>query len=71
MCESDFNLGHFYWSSADFQVKDPEVSVETYLQVRENPPPVPPTRLLSKENGDSVSNIFSGVALKQESIKGK
>ena len=52
-------------------MKDPELTDGTYLQVRENPPPVPPTILLSQENGGSVSNISLGIALKQESIKGK
>ena len=67
----NFNLGDFYWSTAYFQFKDPEVTVETYLQVRQNPPPVPPTGLLSKENEGRVSNISLGVVLKHESIKGK
>ena len=67
----EFDLGDFYWSSTCFQVKDPEVTVETYLEVRENPPPVPPTRSLSKETGGSVSNISLGIPLNQESIKGK
>ena len=67
----EFYLGDFYWSFVHFQVKDPEVTVETYLQVRENPPPVPPTRLLCQENEDSVSNISGGIPLNQESINGK
>lgn len=29
----EFDLGDFYWSSAYSQVKDPEVTVGTYLQV--------------------------------------
>ena len=66
-----FDLGDFYWCLVHFQVKDPEATVETYLPVRESPPPVPPTRLLCQENKNSVSNISCGIPLNQESVKGK
>jgi len=52
-------------------MKDPEVTEGIYLQVPENPPPVPPTRLKSQENRGSVSSISLGIALKRESKKCK
>ena len=67
----EFFGGDFYWSLVHFQVKDPEVTGGTYLQLRENPPPVPPTRLPCQENGDTVSIVSCGIPLNQESIKSK